>query len=435
MTAVYADSTKLNSTWKEVYAPKINDLMPDGAVFYKEVPFEEADKLGDKFIEPVCVGLPQGCTYLGQNSSVATLKDARAGNYQEAQIDGFGFVARDQISYNVASKMANSNASFVKWGNLIAPNLKKTTIKRFEISALWGQSTAGIGVIESVTYAGVHATTGSFVITAATWSPGIWGGMEGATLDVLASGLATQVNSTQPYVVTGVDFDTRTISISGFDDDLAALVALTAASPVVFFEGAVTAGGTPTWAEQVGLYKQVTNTASTIWNIAAGTYSIWKGNAHALGSTAMTMAKALHGIGKPSSRGLESDIDLFLSVATFNNLNADQAALRVYDSSYRKDEAESGFNRIVYHGPNGRIAVRPHLYMMEGYGLGVPMSSLKRIGSSDITFQLPGKPDGEIFLHIPDKSGYEIRNWTEQAIYTNQPCWGIGFSGIVNTTP
>lgn len=430
MTAVVADSTKLNSTWKEIYAPKINDLVPDGAVLYKEVPFSEAEKLGDKFVEPVCLGLPQGFTYLGQNSSVATLKDARSGVYGEAQIDGFGAVNRDQISYNVASKMSSSNGSFVKWTNLIAPNLKKSTIRRFEISALWGQSAAtGIGVIESCN---LSTTTGTMVITAATWCPGIWGGMEGATIDVFAAGLGagSKITVAAPLVITGVNFDTRTISFSGTNTDVDDI----AATQVIFFEGAVLEGTTPTWYEQAGLYKQVTNTTSSLWNINAATYSLWKGNTHAVGG-AMTMAKALHGVGKPAARGLEQDMDLFISIATFNNMNADQSALRVYDSSYRQDQTESGSSKIVFHGPSGKLTLRPHLYMMDGYAVGVPMSTLKRIGSSDVTFQLPGKPDGEIFLHIPDKSGYEIRNWTEQAIYTNSPCWGVGFSGIVNTTP
>ena len=418
----YNDNDVLNATWKEVYAPEINKLIPSDIVIMKEVAFNTADKLGDKFIEPVQVQAPQGITHLGTASSVETLLSAAAGKYVEAQIDGYGLVGRESISYSTAAKMASDKAAFVKWANLIAPSLKESVMKRLEIEAIWGQHLTGLGVIS-----GVSDSSGTCVctISAATWSAGIWGGMEGATVDVLDGTFANKINTNAKLTVSAVDFTNKTVTVTGNSTDSAAL----RAAHVIVFEGSVTAGGTPVYKGMVVLVKQVSNTSATIWNIAAGTYSLWKGNSYST-TGALTMSKVLAAAGLCAARGLKTGLDMFVSIDSFNNMNSDQAALRSFDSSYKPSEAESGTDKLVFHGPAGKLAVRPHLYMKNGYALGVPMQSLKRIGSTDVTFDLPGKPDGEIFLHIPDKSGYEMRCFSEQAVYTNKPCHGVLISGI-----
>lgn len=418
----YNDNDVLNATWKEVCAPEINKLIPSDVVLMKEVSFNTADKLGDKFIEPVQVQAPQGITHLGTASSVETLLSAAAGKYVEAQIDGYGLVGRESISYSTAAKMASDKAAFVKWANLIAPSLKESVMKRLEIEAIWGQHLTGLGVIS-----GVSNNSGTCVcsISAATWSSSLWGGMEGCTLDALDATFANKINTNAKLTVSAVDFANKTVTVTGNSTDTAALLA----THVLVFEGSVTAGVSPTYKGMVGLAKQVSNTSATIWNIAAGTYSLWRGNTYST-TGALTMAKVLAAAGLCAARGLKTGLDVFVSVDSYNNMNADQAALRVYDSSYKPVESESGSDKLVFHGPAGKLAVRPHLYMKNGYALGVPMQSLKRIGSTDVTFDLPGKNDGEIFLHIPDKSGYEMRCFSEQAIYTNKPCHGVLISGI-----
>lgn len=415
----YNDYDALNATWKEVYAPEINKLMPQEAVFMKEVSFEEATKVGDKFIEPVQVAAPQGITHLGQNASVSTLLSAVAGVYQEAQIDGFGLVGRETISYSTAAKMASDKAAFVKWANLLAPGLKESIMKRLEIAAIWGAHTTGLGVISAVSN---NSGTCVCTISAATWSAGIWGGLEGATLDSWAAAYASKVNSNAKLTITKVDFANKQITVTGNSTDTAAL----AATQILVFEGAITSSSV--FKEMIGLAKQAVNTGS-MWNIDASAYSLWQGNSYAT-TGALTMAKCLAAAGQCAARGLKSGMDMFVSVDSFNSMNTDQAALRSFDKSYRPDEAESGTDRLVFHGPAGRLSIRPHLYMKNGYALGVNMASVKRIGATDVTFNLPGKSDGEVFLHLPDKNGYEIRAMSEQAIYTNKPCHSVLISGI-----
>jgi hypothetical protein len=415
----YNDNDALNATWKEVYAPEINKLVPQEAVFMKEVPFAEAEKMGDKFIEPVQVAAPQGITHLGQNASVETLLSAKAGLYKEAQIDGYGLVGREAISYSTAAKMASDKSTFVKWANLLAPGLKESIMKRLEIAAIWGGHSTGLGVVSAVSNSTV---TTICTISAATWSAGIWGGLEGATVDVWTTAFGA-LRTTSVATITKVDFENKQITLVGDATQMGNV----AATDIIVFQGAVYSASV--MKEMLGLAVQAANTTATMWNIDAAAYSLWKGNTYGAAG-AMTMAKCLAAAGKCAARGLKSGMDLFVSVDSFNVMNTDQAALRSFDKSYRPDEAESGNDRLVFHGPAGRLSIRPHLYMKNGYALGVSMQSLKRIGSTDVTFNLPGKNDGEVFLHLPDKNGYEIRAMSEQAIYTNKPCHSVLISGI-----
>jgi hypothetical protein len=349
-----------------------------------------------------------------------TLKSAKAGKYLEAQIDGYGVVMRDTISYSTAAKMASDKSTFVKWANLLAPGLKESAMKRLEIASIWGNHTNGIGVISAVS-----DSSGTCVctISAATWAAGIWGGLEGATVDVWSTAFGGKRTVAAPVTVTAVNFATRQITLVGTATDTDDF----AATDIIVFEGSVVSSSS--FNDMIGLAKQAVNTTATMWNIDAAAYSLWKGNSYAT-TGALTMAKCLAAAGLCASRGLKSGLDLFVSVDSFNTMNTDQAALRSYDKSYNPSEAESGSDRLVFHGPAGKLSIRPHLYMMNGFSLGVNMASLKRIGSTDVTFDLPGKPNGEVFLHLPDANGYEIRAMSEQAIYTNKPCHSVLISGI-----
>jgi hypothetical protein len=406
--------------FKEIYDNAAENLIPESVVIQKAVPFKAGDKeLGDKFIVPVQLSHEHGVTYLGTNSGVSTLIDVNAAVYKEAQVDGFGMLLRAAISYSAAAKMSNSKKAFMKWSEMLVSNMVNSLAKRKEIAYLYGQT--GLATIS----ASSSATSPSILtMTTASWASGIWAGMEGAELDVWASNLTTQRNTNATLVVSAVNLTNRTVTVTGNNTDISAL----AATDVVFFRGAN--AGSSVYNESAGLDKIITNTG-TLYNISASTYSLWAGNTYSCGSASLTMAKVLAGSAIAVERGLDEDAMLLCSPKTFANLNSDLAALRQYDSSY-KEEGTNGFGSLVYRHQAGNLKVVSSIYCKEGEAFLFPIAKAARIGSTDITFKMPGKSDTEIFLQIPDKSGYELRCFAEDAFFLYTPARAVKFSAIVN---
>lgn len=410
-----ADNTAatLSALFKEIYNSQEENLIPDGVKFLKKVGFASADKeLGDKFILPVQLTHEHGFTYLGTNAGVSTLNASEAAVYQEAQIDAYGIILRSAISYSAAAKLSNNKKAFAKWSELIVSNMVNSMSKRLEIQCLYGQT--GLGAIS------VDGNP-DFTISDATWAAGIWAGMENVKVDVYNSDLTTKVNTNADLVVSAVDLDNKQVTLTGNATDLTNIVV----GDVFFFKGA-------NGSEMAGLDKIITNTGS-LFNISAATYALWKGNSFSAGSAALTFAKVLNGLSGAVQRGLDEDICLMISPRTFANLNNDLAALRQYDNSYKGGMLEQGTEAIKYHYQAGTVEVVPSIYVKEGEGFAFPVKRVKRVGTVDTTFKMPGKSDTEIFLNLPDQSGYELRLFTEQAVYAETPARLVKFTNIVNS--
>jgi hypothetical protein len=49
-----------------------------------------------------------------------------------------------------------------------------------------------------------------------------------------------------------------------------------------------------------------------------------------------------------------------------------------------------------------------------------------------MTFKLPGQQD-EFFRHLSDAAGFELRLWSDQALFTYAPGRNVIVTGIVNS--
>ena len=123
------------------------------------------------------------------------------------------------------------------------------------------------------------------------------------------------------------------------------------------------------------------------------------------------------------------DLSVLVSPATYATLANDQASLRRYNAA--TSEAENGFETIKFYGPNGRIEVVTHPLIKEGEAIAFPHKRAERIGSTDLTFNTPGKGD-EMFQQLSSQTGYECRLYSEQSIFLPCPAKGILFTGISN---
>jgi len=395
-------SSTINAWIKEIYADNLQNLIPEGVRLVKAVKFLQGDKeLGDSYIQPVALTHESGFSV---GSGAFSLNEAIAATYAQAQVEGKNLLLRSKVSYDAMSRASNSKKAFMKWSEQIIGNMTSSFTKRLEILHFYGGT--GIGTVDSIAS---HVIT----ITDATWASGIWAGAEGVKLESRAS--ATQHDSA--LVVSSVDLVAKTITVTGDTD--------TVADDVLYFAGFY--GN-----EMTGLDKIVTNTG-TLFNIDASSYALWKGNTYSAGTAALTFSKLQAAVSLGVAKGLDEKVTVYCSPATFANLNSDLAALRRSDSSYKSSKGQNGFEAITYYGVNGEIEVVPSIYVKEGEAFCVPLSRLKRIGSTDVTMQMPGQAADQLVLQLASNAGYELRMFYDGTLFGERPAWCTKVTGIVNS--
>lgn len=418
--------TSMNSQFKYIQ-DKAQSLLPENAVLMKLIPeITEATKEGRKYLVPVQLSHENGVSY--GDGSVFALNSASAAVYEEIEVDANPIILLTQISESVANRMANNKQTFITEATLRARVMYESLSRYLEISMLYGKSTTGWGTAFSTSAATAVQTV---VINLAQWSAGIWGGAVGAVLEAYQdnAGTITKIadGANTTCTVTKVVASTRTITMTCASATLAGAIDTAKASYTVFF---VPKGAYEN--DMIGLEKQIVGGAS-YFGIDPTIYPLWQGQTYPVGSAPLTMAKVLAGEALcVSVGGLNGESVLLVSAKTYGNLNSDQAALRMYDSSYSSSDAENGSEGITYHGAGGKITVMVNNIVKEGEAFLLPPKYLSRVGAKELSFQRPGKTD-EFFQEIPGYAGYSLRAGAEFAVLLSRPAMACKFTGIVNS--
>lgn len=358
------------------------------------------------------------------DGSVFALNSASAAAYDEIEVDAQPTILLTQISESIANRMANNAKTFMTEATLRARVMYDSLSRYLEISMLYGKSTTGWGTIATASAASAVLTV---TIPAAQWAGGIWGGAIGAVLEFYYGSTQITDNANVTGIVTKVVAATRTITITCASATLAGSIDTAVDSQTVYMlpKGAYTN-------DMLGIERQIVG-GSTFFGIDPTVYPLWQGQTFACGSASLTMAKVLSGAALAVAMGgLNDDAVLMVSAVTYQNLNSDQAALRMYDSSYSSNEADSGAEGIVYHGPNGKITVMVNNIVKEGEAYLIPPKYLSRVGAKELSFQRPGKTD-EFFQEIPGYAGYSLRAGAEFAVLLSRPAMAVKFTDIVNS--
>jgi hypothetical protein len=314
---------------------------------------------------------------------------------------------RSLLGYVSASRAAQGGQkAFMDATKFLVANMLRSMAKKLEIEMLYGQ----------MGYGAVASTAGNVItITTAEWAPGIWAGAEGMPIEIRnAAGAVSRGTAT----VQAVDMDARTITVD-------TLPAGTVATDVIYHKGAY--GN-----EFPGIHRILTISSGTLFNIDVGTYSLFKGNTFSAQSAALSFAKIQSAAARPVEKGLDSKLLCLINPRTWANLMSDQAALRRYDSSYTKSVAENGSESIKFHSQNGLIEIETSIYVKEGYAYLLATEDWMRVGSTDMTFKLPGK-DEEFFRHVENAAAYELRLYTDQALFCQAPGKNCLITAIVNS--
>lgn len=415
MADVAESISSLEGLFKQQYPEGMPDLIPNGAKFQQNIKFVGKElELGDSYVQPVRVSYPMGFTHAASGAGAFSLQDAVPGQLKKATVDGYQILLRDQVDMESAAKASKgSKKAFDDIVSVTLEGLQKSMRKRIESEMAAGQS--GLGVISSVSGS---STTRAWVLTAASFAPGFWSGVEGCKLDVYLS--STQRNTNATVIITSVDIDTRTINVSGNATDLSACVA----GDSLYFRGAY-------GAEQVGLEKVLTNTG-TIFNISASTYSLWKATTQSV-TGALSFNAIKKAVAAAVSKGMDEGCTVYLNPKGWDDIMTDIAALRRTDKSEVK-KVEIGAEEIVFYTQAGMAKLVPSIFVKEGLAFGLSDGGIwKRVGATDVTPNMPGFGE-KLFFTLPSNAGIESRMYSNQNIFCDAIGKNFIISGIVNST-
>jgi hypothetical protein len=348
-------------------------------------------------------------TFASSDNDAFTLNAPVSGTIKDAQVKGCPAVLRSVLGYVAASRASQGGAqSFMDATKFLIANMLRSMAKKIEIEMLYGQ--AGYGTVAASTTA-----SASCVVTTAEWAPGIWAGAEGLTVEVRD---VTGATSRGTFVVSSVDMNARSLTFT--------TTATLTAGDVIWHMGAY--GN-----EFVGIHQILSTTTGTLFNINVANYNLYKGNVYPAGGAPLSFTKLTLAASRAVEKGMDGKLVAMVNPRAWANMLSDQAALRKYDSSYKTSQLDNGSQKLTFYSQNGEIEIIPSIYIKEGYAYLLSIEDFVRVGSQDVSFNRPGSGE-QVFRELENAAGFELRLYTDQAIFCSSPGRSVVITGIVNAT-
>lgn len=411
----------LNSLFKEVYADEVANLIPERELITKSVPFVSADKQnGNSYVQPVILSRNHGITFLGNGAGAGSprLNDPVAAITDRAEIKGSGMVIRGLMDYQAASRAQSGGPAFVDGTSYLVESLTDSFAASIEQVHFHGGK--GLG---KTTAATADLNANQITIQLAEWAPAVWVGAEGMPVDIYNSAGTSLVLSTE---VTAVDITNRKLT-------LASVSGLSNATDYVVYRKQSKGQ------EAYGIHYILENTGS-LFGIDAASRGLWKSNTYAVGSTALSFPKVAEGIAIAYGRGLEGQVDLHVNSRVFAGMIPDFLTSRDTRSGsalsagrvMQDNEASltHGTKALKFIINSVEVNLIANDYVKAGYAYGLASGTWIRVGSSEMTFNLPDMQEGQYFRQLPDYASMELRAYSDQAIFCNRPARNIMFTGI-----
>jgi hypothetical protein len=398
----------MNGFFKESYADKLGELIPDGVKVMNKIKFLSKDKQpGNLYHQPVILGLEHGITFAASDEDAFNLNAPIAGQIKDAQVRGNPVVLRSLLGYAAASRAAlGGQKAFMDATKFLVANMLRSMAKKLEIEMLYGQM--GYATIASV------ATT-TLTINSNDWAPGIWAGAEGMPIEIRN---AAGTVSRGTFTVASVDMFLQTVTLTT-NAATAGVTGGTGSNPITPGTGDVIWHQGAFGNEFPGIHYILTN-SGVLFNINAGQFNLWKGNLYDALGGALSFTKLNNATSRAVEKGLDGKVLALVNPRSWANMLSDQAALRKYDESYSSAQLENGAKAIKFHSQNGEIEIEPSIYVKQGYCYILALEEWFRVGSTDMTFKRPGQGE-EFFRDLENSAAYELRLYSDQAIFCMAP--------------
>lgn len=408
MASIAETLSSISGDLKVVYGSTLVQVLPDAAILQKRFPLSSDGAfpaVGDYFSALVGLQFPWGFSFLGSgNEGTATntsLGPSLAGQTKPSQIYANTTLLSDDLSYQILDR-ANSSGSKQAVLSALAYTGKQMAINArnvLELEVLHGRQGLGAsaGAISTLTVTFDSATT----------SPGILSTLIGARVQWMQSNntSARTANDASNYLtVSAVNLSdplnpTLTMVATGTTN-----VAAVTTGDLLYIAGtrgisvASSDINVPHY-EQIGLGKQLNDTSGTMFGIDKGAYVGWVANQ--LASVGQFSPSVLmQAAGVALGRGAElGDYIAVVSPKAWGVLNSALQTQEVFNNPAGFSmQKKSGTDDIEISHGGIKIEVVGHPFQKDGQFYLLPVSQLHRIGSVDLTFAIPGRPEGEEYF-------------------------------------
>ncbi len=425
--------------FKNVYGD-VHDLQPDSQRLAKDIAWDDAKKVGEKFVEALILSAEVGITLGGSGSEAFEINPAIAGAVKQTEVSPYVSVLPSIVPWSVISRSAGAGekAFFDATTHVVKNNLKSHQ-KFQEMMRLYGQSDGGLGYVSyaTATYRGATLTAGAGTLTykgtsktfatggcvladklimfnPGSFAAGHWVGMKGMRVAQVAT--ATGVVVGQGKLV-GVDALQGIIEV-----DFTPTVATSETSHKLVIVGMENTG------EMLGIQK-ILSTRGLLYGINNNTYELLQGGLKTI-TGKLTYAKLNLAVADlVNVGGLEGDLDVYVNPRTWATLTSDQNTAQDAGKDYSPKEAVAGFEDIVFYSQTGKITIKAHRLVKEGEAMCLHLPDWCRSGSAEISFKVPGMKEDLIFP-LENQAGYAFRSFSDQYIFCYAPCRSLLINGI-----
>ena len=408
--------TKLNEIHQEKYANSVERLLPDNTKLLKAIPFSKGGEGdGPEYRQPCLLsdelGFSTGEDAFEYNPPVPS-------NRKKAKIKGFDIALTSAMSISDAKLSVQDEKNYAENGGDIIKTMKLSFAKLLEILHMYGQDADGLAKIASVDVSESNNKQAEITF-ADRFAPAMWSGYENLKLDVFA-GINRVNGEKKPLIIKTVKASEGKIIVTSKTEDLNFL----SQGQTLHYYGFRDY-------EPVGMRNILSSSGQELFGISGADYSIWNANPFNANGKPLTMSMILNATASAVDRGLEEDVEVFVNVQHWNQLQDQLMAQRVFDSSYKKERTDIGSRAITYYGNNGMISIIPSIYTKIGDALIFPKKRFKRIGYQDITSGVPGVDASQsVWRRMEKRHGVQTTMWTNQSIFTAHPQKTMYVSGL-----
>jgi len=423
-----ASLANIEGNFKQRYGRWIEPL-PDEhtlADFGDFIPAENRPGLGYNF--PVLTGIEHGQT-ADVTGGAFELNDAIDSQVLNANLDGSTILVQSVVSYDVIYKSLNGAGNGNTGGAFktaldqsVQAMLMGAGLYR-ELALAWGPgrssaAASNIGVVAASISGANLAAPQVIELTAASWIPGLWILAQNMKVDIYQSGGSTLRE--EEVTVQGRPSTTLT----RLQLYKAASSATVAANDVIVPYG---------WKSKscYGL-EAIYNNATTLFGINAALVAPWRCLTFNSGG-ALTRAKIMAYAAQIAVNGTKTGGKLFVCSTTFAALSEEFNTYQRYNRNNDRSKT-IGSAQISYDTAAGIIEVVVYQYQKQGVAFFIASDNFRRVGSTDLTMKPIGGGSEGFFTHLTDRSGAQMKVFSNQAPVLEMPYRNFMVTGISNSS-